>query len=220
MFDIWRKIEEKGSAAVPTRPESLSALEWVEVGEKYPDLVPDEFSRYDVYSDRQLIRESPFMFNPSEKGKSCRFKSSDADGKTDINVWVDPFELVSTMGDDYYHTDDEISAFGGILVCSCGIAPCAGIWSQTFHVSEKMVHWSVILDDDELEFFFEREAYEKGALAMIRALTEKPEEITLPGPDDFLEGDELESFKLNVEKMLERRTYFKKMWSEIGGEQS
>jgi len=217
MFDIWRKIEEEGAVAVPTQKESLSALGWVEVGEKYPELIPEEYQRYDVYSDRQLIRESPIVVAEIKGEKSYHFKATDPIGGKSIDTWVDPMGFAATFGRDYFHTDDGISAFGGILVCSCGIAGCAGIWSQTFHVSEKMVHWSVVCDEDEFELFFEREAYEKGVLTMLRALFENPEVCTLPGPDDSLCEDALDAFKSDVEEMLERRSYFHDMWDEIGG---
>jgi len=215
MFDIWRKIDEKGAVAVPTRLTALSALGWVEIGERYPELMPDEFGRYDVYSDRQLICESPFVIVSIEGSKSYHFKVTDPVNGKNIDVWVDPMELVAAFGRDYFHTDDGISAFGGILVCSCGIAGCAGIWSQTFHVSERMVHWSVVCNEDELEFFFEREAYEKGVIAMVRSLIENPDVFTLPGPDNSFRDAAFEAFKANVDEMLARCSYFHDIWDEI-----
>lgn len=73
MIDSWRKIAEKGAAAVPVKASALSALGWVEIGEKYPELMPEEFRRYDVYSDSQLIRESPFVPVVIKGAKSFRF---------------------------------------------------------------------------------------------------------------------------------------------------
>lgn len=220
MFDIWRKIDEKGAVAVPVKASALSALGWAEVGEKYPELIPEAFRRYDVYSDPQLIRESPFAPIVINGAKSFHFKVTDPIGGKILDTWVDPMGLVETFGRGYFHADDEISSFGGILVCSCGIAGCAGIWSQTFHVSEKMVHWSVVCDDDEFEFFFEREAYEKGVLTMLRALLERPEEFSLPGPDDSLCDDSLEVFRSQVEEMLGRKSYFRDMWNEIEAQEA
>lgn len=216
MFDIWRKIDEKGAVAVPTKNSALSALGWVEIGEKYPELLPEEFRRYDVYSDRQLILESPFVVVSTEGTKSYHFKMTDPVGGMCLDAWVDPWVLVSALGRGDFHTDDGVSAFGGILVCSCGIAGCAGIWSQTFHVSKKMVHWSIVYEGDEIEFFFEREVYEKGALTMLRALRENPGEFTLPGCDESLGEDEdaLDAFTSSVEEMLDRRPYFRDMWEE------
>ena len=215
MFDVWRKIDEKGAVAVPVKASALSALGWVEVGEKYPELIPEGFRRYDVYSDSQLIRESPFVPVVIKGAKSFHFKATVPIGGRVLNTWVDPMALAKTFGPDYFHMDDETSTFGGILVCSCGIAGCAGIWSQTFHVSEKMVHWSVVRYEEELEFFFEREAYENGVLTMMRAILERSGDFILPGPDDSLCDASLETFKLQVEKMLGRKSYFQDMWNEI-----
>lgn len=215
MFDIWQKIEEKGALAVPTKASALPALGWVEVGEEYPELMPEEFRRYDVYSDPQLICESPFVVESVEGVKSYHFKATDPVGGKSIDVWVDPMELAETFGRDNYHTDDGISSLGGILVCSCGIAGCAGIWSQSFHVSEKLIHWSVVYNDDEIDLFFDRETYERGVLALLRELLDNHEAFTIPGPDASLSGAIFESFKLNVEEMLKRRSYFYDMWDEI-----
>ena len=215
MFDIWRKIDEKGAVVVPTKETALSALGWVEISEEYPELRPEDLRGYDVYSDPQLIRESPFAPVVIKGTKSFHFKATDPIGEKSFDAWVDPMELAETFGRNYFHADDGESSFGGILVCSCGIAGCAGIWSQTFHVSEKMVHWSVVRYDDEFEFFFEREAYEKGVLTMMRALLERPDEFTLPGPDGWLYEEALEAFRSQVDEMLERRAYFRDMWDEI-----
>lgn len=216
MFDIWRKIDEKGAVAVPAKNSALSALGWVEIGEKYPELMPEEFRHHDVYSDFQLIRDSPFVVVSAEGEKSYHFKMTDPVGGKSLDAWVDPWTLMSALGQEYFHTDDGMSAFGGILVCSCGIAGCAGIWSQTFHVSRKMVHWSIFYEGDEIEFFFEREVYERGALAMMRALRENPGEFTLPGCDAPLGEDEdaLGAFTSSIEEMLDRRPYFRDMWEE------
>lgn len=120
MFDIWRKIDEKGAVAVPVKASALSALGWAEVGEKYPELIPEAFRRYDVYSDPQLIRESPFAPIVIKGAKSFHFKVTDPIGGKILDTWVDPMGLVETFGRGYFHADDEISSFGGILVCSCG----------------------------------------------------------------------------------------------------
>lgn len=214
MFDIWRKIEEQGAAAVSVTASALSALAWVEVGEKYPESMPEEFRGYDVYSDPKLIWASPFVVAPFEDKKFCHFRAQNPVEGTSFNTWVDPFELVAAMGYEYFHTDEKMSAFGGILVCDCGIAGCAGIWSQTFHVSKKMVHWSILCDHDELDFFFERETYEKGVLTMLRAIWENPGEFMVPGPEEELNEDALKWFKSEVSAMLEREPYFQDMWNE------
>ena len=70
MFDIWHKIMEEGEAAIPASPSELSALEWCEVGEKYPNLVPELFRGYEPLNSPFLIRESPFV---NEKGDEYLF---------------------------------------------------------------------------------------------------------------------------------------------------
>lgn len=43
VFDIWYKIMEEGAVAMPASPSELSALEWCEVGEKYPHRVHEYY---------------------------------------------------------------------------------------------------------------------------------------------------------------------------------
>ena len=70
MFELWHKIEERGSVANPMHPEALSHLEWAEVAERYPELVLDGYRGVDVYSDEQLISTCPFV----RVGNACKFK--------------------------------------------------------------------------------------------------------------------------------------------------
>ena len=174
MFDVWYEIAKDGAAAIPKNVSELSALEWVEIGEKYPELLPEEFRTYEVSSDVRLVRESPFVEIEKDDGRSFRFKAKDLQNGKDICIAIDVEELMVSLVRDHFHKDEDESAFGGVLVCTCGIAGCAGLWSQTCHVSSKMVHWSVVHYEDQLELFFERETYEKGALSMLRTLAENP----------------------------------------------
>ena len=217
MFDIWQRIKEKGAAAVPANPDALTALEWVEVGERWPELVPEKSRRWDVYVDPQLIRESPFVEKVEKSGESgfwtFKFCAHDSAAVEDLDVSVDVDELIRVFGMSDFHHDDGESAFGGLLVCSCGIAGCDGLWSQTFHVSEKMVHWSIRRYKDEYELFFEREAYECGVLRMLKTLVENPGKYTLTY-DMSYEIDH-EAFVDSVYAMLDRRSYFHEMWEEL-----
>ena len=76
MFDLWRKINEEGEAAIPANPSGLSALEWCEVGEQYPHLVPEEFRGFEPFSSPFLIRTSPFV---NEKGNEYLFVATSPD---------------------------------------------------------------------------------------------------------------------------------------------
>lgn len=106
MFDIWRKIAEKGAVAVPVKASALSALGWVEVGEKWPELIPEEFRHHDVYSDPQLIWKSPFV---CEDDKQYLFVATDPSlGKT-LKVSIGYNELLGALGAEDYYNDYEAS---------------------------------------------------------------------------------------------------------------
>ena len=123
MFDIWRRIAEQGAVAIPTDVSALSALGWVEIGEKYPEFLPECARGYDVYGDTALIRESPFKVVEQDGGRGYRFVASDpVTGESLLSVSVDADELLRAFPVDDYSASDEESAFGGVLVCSCGIA--------------------------------------------------------------------------------------------------
>ena len=220
MFDIWQRIEAKGAVVVPTKPDALTALEWVEIGERWPELVPEKFRHWDVYTDPQLIFGSPFVVKveKSDEGDLLVFNfcAHDSVIASDLDVNIDVDELIRVLGTADFHHDDDESCFGGLLVCSCGIAGCDGLWSQTFHVSEKMVHWSVRRYDVEYELFFEREAYERGVLQMLKTLVEEPGKYALPYGMSY-EIDH-EAFVDSVYAMLDRRPVFYKMWEELNFE--
>ena len=59
MFNLWQRINEKGEAAIPVNPSALSALEWCEVAELFPHLVPKPFRGYEPFESPLLIREFP-----------------------------------------------------------------------------------------------------------------------------------------------------------------
>lgn len=179
MFDIWQKIEEKSTVAIPTQVSALSALGWVEIGEKYPELMPEEFRGYDIYSDPQLILTSPFVETEKDGCLSFAFKATDPQTGKEIDVSIDEKELMLSLRKADFYADEWDSSYGGVLVCSCGYAGCAGVWSQTCHVSSKMVHWSVRHYDDKLELFFERDAYERGAFEMLSILAENPDKYSM-----------------------------------------
>jgi len=217
VFDIWRKIEEKGAVAIPIKATSLFALGWVEINEKYPELVPEEFRRHDVYSDPQLIRKSPFAVSVGGGKKAYHFKAtSPTDGKS-FEAWINPMELIRSLQCDDFQVDDADSIFGGALVCSCGIAGCAGLWSQTCHFSEKMIHWSIVKYDEKFELFFERESYEKGALEMLKSLLDNPGDFSIPVPDVAFNEHSQRRLVSDVERLLDRRPHLCEIWERKRG---
>ena len=211
MFDLWHKIMEEGEAAIPASPSELSALEWCEVGEKYPHLVPEPFRGYEPFNSPFLIRESPFV---NEKGDEYLFAATSPDSGEPLRCGIDLWNLLKILGASYYqHDQQHDGSFNAVLVCDgCGIAGCAGIWSQTCHVSKWMVHWSVRVYDDEFELFFEREAYEKGLIAMLHEIVTSDVIFTVPYSCSPYEDKE--EFVEMVNKALLQRAYYKDMWLE------
>ena len=211
MFDLWHKIMEEGEAAIPASPSELSALEWCEVGEKYPHLVPEPFREYEPFNSAFLIRESPFV---NEKGDEYLFVAISPDSGEPLRCGIDLWNLLKILGASYYqHDQQHDGSFNAVLVCDgCGIAGCAGIWSQTCHVSKWMVHWSVRVYDEEFELFFEREAYEKGLIAMLHEIVTSDVVFTVPYSCSPYEDKE--EFVEMVKKTLAQRPYFIDMWNE------
>ena len=221
MFDIWRKINKKGAVAIPVNAAALAPLAWAEVGETYPELVPDECRQCNVFDSPQLIKTTPFVTAKGTESKHYLFSATDLVGGKSIKCSMHCEELVDTLGIKDYHADefyDEEDLCGnlygkGILTCGCGEPGCAGIWSQTFHVSDKMVHWSILHYEDELELFFERNAYENGLIKMLKDLVDHPGVYKMECGSKYEVNHSL--FVEQVYNMLSRRKYFKDIWEAI-----
>ena len=210
MFDLWRKINEEGESVIPANPSGLTALEWCEVGEQYPHLVPEDFRGFEPFTSPFLIKESPFV---NEKGNEYLFVATSPDSGKTLRCGINMWDFLDNLGLAYFHYDEYHDSLRSILVCDgCGVSGCAGIWSQTCHVSKWMVHWSVRVYDEEFELFFEREAYEMGLIAMLHEIVTSDVVFTVPyscspyeDKDDFID---------KVKKTLAQRPYFTDMWNE------
>lgn len=166
MFQLWKRIEEVGAVAIPDRADALSGLEWVEVAERYPDLVLPEYFRYDIESDSHLRFECPFV----RIGDSYKFQVAGNGEADSLNVFVDLRQLLEKLGAKDYCVDDDAGFFEGILTCSCGVPGCAGLWNQSFHVSERMVRWDVCCYETRFELFFDRKTYDEGVVCLLHDL--------------------------------------------------
>ena len=165
MHDFWRKYHEEGAAAIPEDAAALVPLTWVEVEELHPKRVPVEYAGADPLSSPFLIQTSPFVLKEA-KGRFWSFKAEDPAAKRVFEAEIDYSELLPAIGaTDYFGAED-----AGILTCGCGIPGCAGIWSQTCHVSRHMVHWTVRETGHWTDLFFEREAYERGMVGMLHEM--------------------------------------------------
>ncbi len=209
MFDLWRKINEEGEAAIPANPSGLSALEWCEVGEQYPHLVPEDFRGFEPFTSPFLIRESPFV---NEKGNEYLFVATSPDSGKTLRCGMNMWDFLDNLGLKYFHYDEYHNSLSSVLVCDgCGVAGCAGIWSQTCHVSKWMVHWSVVVHDEEFDLFFEREAYEKGLIAMLHEMVTSDEVFNVPDGSPY---EDKEKFAEMVKEALAQQPYFTDMWNE------
>lgn len=208
MYNLWGKIAKRGPSVIWRNEKRVSPLEWVEIDEVYPNLVPDAMSEYDVYGDECLIIENPFERNiNSESGLPWyRFnmKVPQSDdiicGAMNYRALIDSMIMHET---DYY-----------MLTCSCSEPGCDGFWEEYSHVSEKMVHWSVNRYDVYADLFFERESYERNAIIMLRDLIEHKtgwDNLGVPSYVDFA------AFRDHIMWMLDQRPYFHAMWEETGG---
>lgn len=209
MFDLWHRIEERGAVAIPTRLDALSPLEWAEVSELYPELVPEAYRGVDVYSDERLILTCPFV----RVGNVYKFKAQMPGGNQGLDVFVNTRELVDMLCAKYYHVDIADSSFAGVLTCSCGISGCDGLDGQTVHVSERMVRWDVLRYQQRYEFFFEREAYDVGIVRMLHALCKDGNEINYNIGGGYENRDLLID---GVAGMLARHPYYFDIWTESG----
>lgn len=175
MHDFWRKYHEEGAAAIPEDAAALVPLTWVEVEELHPKRVPVEYAGADPLSSPFLIQTSPFVLKEA-KGRFWSFKAEDPAAKRVFEAEIDYSELLPAIGETDYFGDED----AGILTCGCGIPGCAGIWSQTCHVSRHMVHWTVRETGHWTDLFFEREAYERGMVGMLHEMVTSGKEYTMP----------------------------------------
>lgn len=206
MFGLWRKIEARGSVAIPVRAEALSRLEWVEVAERYPELVPENSLRHDIYGDLQLLNHSPFV----RVGDVYKFMARNPESKCSLDVFVNTRELLAMLVAKDYWSESFAS---GVLTCSCGIPDCDGIDSQSAHVSERMVLWDVCRYGRLCEFFFEREAYDQGVVQMLHELCRCDSGIDFAAGGGYERQDYLID---GVRDLLVRHPYYADIWMEHG----
>lgn len=210
MFGLWHKIEERGSVAIPLRAEALTRLEWAEVSECYPELVPEDCRGYDIYGDARLICGCPFV----RVGNAYKFKVDGPSFGEGLDVFVNTRELINMLCAKDYLGEEE-SFFAGVLTCSCGIPDCDGISAQSAHVSDCMVRWDVCRYKRQHVLFFEREAYDRGVVEMLHDLCQKDNGL------NYAVGGGYENLELvvdGVRGVLARHPYYAEIWDECGFE--
>lgn len=183
MFDLWGKLVNAGGRAFVERHlDEFSPLEWVELGERYPDLVSAKYKDYDWRNDPLIIRDSPFLRlrrkgNRKWKEDNYTFRVNGTDDYKPIlaTAYIDgviatlkytDVRYLTAIGYGNENPADGCPAFG----CSCGDARCDGFCYERCHVSRHLVHWTIERYNEKYDLFYDRESYDLSAIKMLRGL--------------------------------------------------
>ncbi len=211
MRDFWRHLRLEGWNAVPEKPWLLVPLEWAEIAEVSPEWVPDAYLDFDPRPSPFLIHESPFR----RKGGGVwtfEAKSPLEEGRLECGIHVR--ELLENLGRGDYPADPHDP--GGILVRHGGPdAGCGDIQSQTCHVSRWMVHWTVRRGGEWIDLFFDRGAYGRGLLAMLRDLALAS---PLPPMPSLSEYKTPAAFQKALKAALDRFPRFRLLWQSAASD--
>lgn len=170
---LWHNIAEQGTVVIPLRAECLPRILWSEIEECFPQVLPPEVRAIDPLLEPELITDTPFVIETTKEGRlTCKFQAKDPCTGDWLSHHINLAQLLAQFRfEDYYSEDQEITAYKPpILTCLCGCAGCAGLHQQAFHIASRVVHWSIREYDTDFELFFERDAYERGALRMVHTL--------------------------------------------------
>lgn len=204
-FNLWKAIAEEGPSVIKKNEMKISALEWAEIEEVYPDLVNADFSGCNVYEEETLILDNPFERKLDVKTgmPDYSFRVSVPRMKFELSGVIDYRALIDSMAQSDYD--------GYLLTCGCSEPGCAGFWDEYCHVSNKMIHWSINQHEAFVELFFERERYETNALSMLHDLLTHEtgwDNLACPSYRDFAE------FQDHMMWLLDQRPYYRDMWQE------
>ncbi len=206
MFNLWGEIAEHGTSVIWKKEKKISFIEWAEIEELYPNLVPEDCAHVDIYEESLLITENPFARTIDSKTRLPSYWFHQKIPKTE-------FELTGAI--NYRGLIDSMSRreFDGyILTCGCSVPGCAGFWEEYCHVSNKMVRLSINKYQVYMDLFFERERYEQNVITMFRDLIDHKtgwDNLACPSYRDF------ESFRDHVMWMLDQRPYYHEMWDDV-----
>ncbi len=157
-------------------------------------------------SQIQLIRKSPFVMETDDDDTSWYFEVDDArPGKT-VSACIDARALLESLG--------EPRGEAPLLTCGCGVAECARIYDERFECGDGYVHWSLTYEGRPYSFFFDRDAYETGALRMLSEVYR-----TKTGWE-FCFGCffSYEQFKSAVDGFLAAKPSFRKLWDSLNAD--
>lgn len=100
------------------------------------------------------------------EGDCCRGCVCDDDsGKILFNEYVSTQGLMASLRAD---TDQPV------MTCSCTVPECAGFYDQESTLFERHIDWHLRYSGQDLDLFFDRNAYETEALALLRQFRNSP----------------------------------------------
>ena len=118
----------------------------------WPDLsIPNTPARPGIDESSRIIKVNPF----DKDG----FHATEPETDEKVSGCLKFYGVIGSLRDDYD---------GAFLTCGCGEPGCSGFWEQRSHLSPAFVHWSIEQYERKLELYFDRDVYERGALAAIR----------------------------------------------------
>ena len=141
----------------------------------------------------------------------------DSDGDYDFKVRIPGKDYVLAASIDLHAlivslASDECDE--PVLTCGCGIAECAGFWKEHCKRSADVIHWSIREKQTDFELFFDRDAYERGAIEMLADLVGRKtgwDALGCPPHNSF------EEFEEHVDWLLDQEPYLKEIWERVRG---
>lgn len=152
----------------------------------------------------QIIEKSPFIKDTdSEEGFFWSIEVNDPASNRIVETSISPYALLNSLGEERGEQE--------LFTCGCGVAECARIYHEKFECTEKYVHWSFVELGTAYSLFFDRIAYEVGAIEMLHDIY-----VTKAGwKFNAIEYYSYEDFKADVDKFLAAKPHFKAIWDEI-----
>ena len=151
----------------------------------------------------QLIIQSPFVKEEDEEeGIVWRFKVIDPETGKLFTSSISPYALFHSLGETSGETD--------LLVCSCSVAGCAGLFHEEFECTDKYVHWSLTEYGQPYSWYFDRIAYETGAIKMLHEVYVSQKGWSF----NALEYYSYDDFKYDVDDFLAGKPRLKAIWDE------
>lgn len=120
--------------------------------------------------------------------------------------------------DEYVSTLGLIASLRGnsqepIMTCSCTVPECAGFYEQESWLLPDCVHWSLRYHGDDLDLFFDRNAYETAALSILRHFHDHPWASCDFGtvPDEYAN---YEDFVRTLDELFDDCPHLAAIWKE------